>query len=503
MRAGAPPLPGDIPHRWVGQRPTFDGEDTVAAMPAIRQAEPPPPLFSEQPTQSYPPTQVSGPPAYAPPVQVPRPVPQPVQQAQAYGYIDPETGLPPIPSTGQPAYQDRYLPRTYRPPARSGPPRRGLSLTWVIGAGFLAVALTAIMVLALGNPFGWELPFLGGREEGPGQAADATTPAPTLTPTLMSAQPVQPPATPSPTATTQPIAPVGMVMVEGGAFTRGVTNDEANTAAYDCINASNEYLDSNMTLCIPDYFTDAQPVEEITLYPFFIDVTEVTNSAYAGCVAAGACEPPSDTVAFDDPALAQHPVVHVTWAQAQAYCVWRGGRLPTEAEWEKTARGTTPRVYPWGDEWTAGIANLIDSGLGGTSIVRAFPQDVSPYGVFDMAGNVSEWVADWYFEDYTGFGALAPIGPDRQPYDEAMRVARGGSYADIYPFARTGHRLAVNTDLDGAWLGFRCAMDVTGTSPAEESPTDATATPTPTVTPTVTAAATATATATATEAAQP
>ncbi len=471
MRAGAPPIAADIPHRWMGQRPSFDGTDTAVGMPMVTQepgAAPMPPP-SEQPTQSFPPTPAQ--PVEPAPIQQPRPVPQP-QPAPQYGYIDPATGLPPVPP-GQAVYQDRYVPRTYHPPDRPLRPRRGLSLGWVIAAGLLAVVLTGVMVLVLGNPFGWDSAFFGGREAAPGEAAEGAA-EPTLTPTIAApAQPVESPS-PEPPPTLQPLAPVGMTLVEEGPFTRGVTEDEANTAAFDCISAGNEYLDGNTTLCIPDYFTDAQPVEEITLSPFFIDVTEVTNQAYAACVAAGTCEPPSDTINFDDPAFAQHPVVYVTWEQARTYCEWRGGRLPTEAEWEKTARGPTPRIYPWGDDWAAGRANLIDAGLGGTSVVRSFAQDVSLYGVYDMAGNVSEWVADWYFEDYNGFGTTNPVGPATQPYDEPIRVARGGSYADIYPFARTGHRLAVNAELGGAWLGFRCVMDTeaalqaAGETPAEE-----------------------------------
>jgi formylglycine-generating enzyme required for sulfatase activity/serine/threonine protein phosphatase PrpC len=467
MRAGAPPTAGSIPHQWMGQRPSVDGTDTAVGMPIVPEPgeAPMPPVLppSEQPTQSF------------TPVQAPRPTPQP-QQAPSYGYIDPATGLPPVPP-GQPVYQDRYMPRTYNPPFPSAPPRRGLSLTWVIAAGFLAVALTAIMVLVLSNPFGWNFALFGGQE-----AAEAIT-EPTATPTIEP--PVQPAATPAETLppTQSPVAPVGMVLIDGGPFIRGVTEEEANAAAYDCITAGNEYLDGDTSLCIPDYFTDAQPVEEVTLSPFFANVTEVTNQAYAECVAAGACDPPSDTTSFDDPAFAQHPVVYVTWSQAQAYCQWRGGRLPTEAEWEKLARGQTPRLYPWGDEWAAGRANLIDAGLGGTSVVRSFPQDVSPYGIYDLAGNVSEWTSDWYFEDYSTSGTLNPTGPANQPYGEALRVARGGSFQAIYPFARTGQRFDMNVDSADAWLGFRCVMDVGSATtaaeetPAEEAPAEAEAAP--------------------------
>jgi hypothetical protein len=100
--------------------------------------------------------------------------------------------------------------------------------------------------------------------------------------------------------------------------------------------------------------------------------------------------------------------------------------------------------------------------------VRSFAQDVSPYGVFDMAGNVSEWTADWYFEDYGVSGTLNPVGPANQPYSESLRVARGGSFQAIYPFARTGQRFDMNVESTNAWLGFRCVMDVEGASPPAE-----------------------------------
>jgi formylglycine-generating enzyme required for sulfatase activity len=267
-----------------------------------------------------------------------------------------------------------------------------------------------------------------------------------------------------------------MVLVEGGPFLRGVSAEEAQAAALACINETGE----DKTPCFPEYFNDAQPVEEVTLSPFFIDLTEVTNAAYAACVAAEVCTAPDNTEFYADAAFAQHPVVYVTWDQVSTYCEWAGKRLPTEAEWEKAARWDPATsqsfVYPWGNAWEAGRANTDAAGLGGTSAVQAFAQDISPWGVLGMAGNVSEWVQDWYFPGYEGLGTFNPTGPTNQPLTEPFRVARGGSFQALSPFARAGQRFDVPPTQASSWIGFRCAANVEGAEPPA-APAD---TPTPT-----------------------
>ena len=131
---------------------------------------------------------------------------------------------------------------------------------------------------------------------------------------------------------------------------------------------------------------------------------------------SGVCAPPKDRSAFDDPQRAQHPVTNVTWSQARAYCQWSNRRLPTEAEWEKAARGTDGRRYPWGDSEEMIKSWLkerdVRTGSNGTAPVGSLPENVSPYGVFDLIGNVWEWVRDWYAED---FYAVAPSHDPQGP----------------------------------------------------------------------------------------
>ena len=141
---------------------------------------------------------------------------------------------------------------------------------------------------------------------------------------------------------------------------------------------------------------------EVFLDAFWIDRTEVDNYRYQKCVDSGSCSPPISTRShtrnnyFYNPEFADYPVIYVTWFQAAEYCNWAGRRLPTEAEWEKAARGIDGRIYPWGNNDPD--ENLLNyrTDSGDTAPVESFTQGASPYGALNMAGNVSEWVADWY-----------------------------------------------------------------------------------------------------------
>jgi formylglycine-generating enzyme required for sulfatase activity len=194
---------------------------------------------------------------------------------------------------------------------------------------------------------------------------------------------------------------------------------------------------------------DESPQHRVALDGYWIDRLEVTNADYRPCVDSGGCSEPSDLQAFADPAFAAHPVVYVTWFQAQAYCVWRGKRLPTEAEWEKAARGTDGQPFPWGDDSRPDLLNAGGS-TNGTRPIGSYPEGASPYGALDMAGNVWEWVDDWY--------AAYPGSAYRNDYfGEKYKVVRGGSWNHPIQDARTFHRDIASPGRALAVVGFRCA----------------------------------------------
>ncbi|HNJ14931.1 MAG TPA: formylglycine-generating enzyme family protein, partial [Anaerolineales bacterium] len=167
------------------------------------------------------------------------------------------------------------------------------------------------------------------------------------------------------------------------------------------------------------------PVHNVTLDGYWMYQTKVTNRMFAQCVAVGSCTPPTEELGgpvYSNPEYANHPVVGVTWDQAQAYCGWANGQLPTEAQWEKAARGLAGNLYPWGNDEPA--CDLVNFGycLGRTTEVDAFPDGASDFGMYDMAGNLFEWVSDWYSETYYSEAPAAnPLGPDSGQY----RVIRG------------------------------------------------------------------------------
>lgn len=219
--------------------------------------------------------------------------------------------------------------------------------------------------------------------------------------------------------------------------------------------------------CDPDHNggfscpADELPLHSVFLDAFYIDKTEVTNSQYADCVGAGVCKPPSNTSAetraayYEDPAFANYPVVYVTWKDAESYCTWAGKRLPTEAEWEKAARGKKVLAYPWGDEPAACTLSNLSGCTGDTSEVGSLPGGASKYGVMDMAGNVWEWVSDWYSETYY---RESPRENPTGPAGSNNKVLRGGSWGSAAVFVRAPGR-SYDPDFNNSKdVGFRCVV---------------------------------------------
>jgi iron(II)-dependent oxidoreductase len=205
----------------------------------------------------------------------------------------------------------------------------------------------------------------------------------------------------------------------------------------------------------PSRFANEQPQHTVYLDAFYIDRYEVTNAQYKRFLHETGRKPPPfwNDDSYNQPDQA---VMAVNWEDAAAYAKWAGKRLPTEAEWEKAARGTDGGIWPWGSQWDPTMLNANDVGkVDGyvyTAPVGGYPQGVSPYGVHDMAGNVWEWTADWYDPDYYQY---SPKVNPKGPASGENHVARGGSWDMNYDFTRCASRFGLSP---GSLLtGIRCA----------------------------------------------
>jgi len=212
------------------------------------------------------------------------------------------------------------------------------------------------------------------------------------------------------------------------------------------------------TMGSDDWWPKTQPEHKRSVKGFYIDKYEVTLERYATFVkATGHSAPPNWKQGRIPSGKAGHPVTYVSWADADAFCRWEGKHLPYEDQWEKAARGTDKRAFPWGDRFSRKKANTPQLGFGNTMKVGSFPEGVSPYGVYDMAGNVWEWVDNW-FKPYPG-----NKHPDEN-YGERFKVLRGGSWYDCTYYkcgisAPSYNRIFFNPDTKNNNFGFRCALD--------------------------------------------
>jgi serine/threonine-protein kinase len=270
-------------------------------------------------------------------------------------------------------------------------------------------------------------------------------------------------------AWTRPADKMVMVYVSAGKFTMGKTAKDALAACSKFENDCAPLID----------WSDEQPPHTVYLDAFRIDKTDVTNAMYAKCVSAGACQKPLSSSSamrssyFGNPQYNNYPVINVNWDMAQAYCKWAGVRLPTEAEFEKTAIGTDGRTYPWGNQLpTCSLTNFgtvpgAGDCVSDTSAVDSYPSGTSPYGALDMDGNVIDWVSDWYSPTYYASSpASNPTGPTSGSSNPPLGPSTGqshvlrGAYWDeeggaLFSSNRNWYDpQAINLDA----IGFRCAV---------------------------------------------
>ena len=259
------------------------------------------------------------------------------------------------------------------------------------------------------------------------------TPTPTLTPAPTQTATRTPTMTLSPTLGPTPLAGATQISTKDGMVMIYVPAGEFEMGS-------------------EDGGSDERPVHLVYLDSFWIDQAEVSNAQYEQCVKAGACDSPRGG-AYTNSQYTNHPVVYVSWYDAMTYCEWAGRRLPTEAEWEKAARGTDGRTYPWGEGIDCSLAQF--GGCSGETVpVGSKPDGASPYGALDMAGNVWEWVTDWYDNDYYDNSPTDnPPGPETGDY----RVLRGGSWYYVGRFVRSADRSWLSPGYAWNYVGFRCA----------------------------------------------
>lgn len=258
----------------------------------------------------------------------------------------------------------------------------------------------------------------------------------------------------------------------GGVFVMGTSQAEVQAGLAAC--APDDACDESSA-------QDALTEHQVPVAAYQIELYEVSNAQYAaflntlgpdghldGCLGAQCIltrdDDPASNIVFDGEGYAPAdgaeslPVTHVSWFGAQAYCEAVGRRLPSEAEWELAARGPNRAAYPWGDAFDPALANTARTEGGGLAAVDAYPEGASAYGALNMAGNVAEWVYDWYASDFYATEAATQLNPTG-PETGAARVVRGGSWQDPPFYVRSAHRASLEPDAMLATVGFRCVVD--------------------------------------------
>ena len=253
---------------------------------------------------------------------------------------------------------------------------------------------------------------------------------------------------------------IPMRLVPAGEFTMG--SDDADEAQAECKKNGGKHCDYVK-------FADSGPPHQVELDAFYMDQYEVTNALYKACVDANVCVHPTQYDSgysrkeyYGEPEFDNYPVIYVDWNMASAYCEWRGARLPTEAEWEKAARGTDGRTYPWGEGIDCSKANYRNDAqrkycVGDTTEVGSYERDISPYGIYDMAGNVVEWVDDWY-------AAYPGNTIENSHYGTTVRVVRGASWYASGGLQGLSVRDKGLPDNSNFHTGFRCARSPSKTT---------------------------------------
>ncbi|MBT3391150.1 MAG: formylglycine-generating enzyme family protein [Chloroflexi bacterium] len=259
----------------------------------------------------------------------------------------------------------------------------------------------------------------------------------------------------------------GMPMryIPAGEFQMGSTEAEIEAALALCR--------EHYPICNRWYYAREGPQHPVSLDAFWLDQTEISNAQYRLCVDAGICVEPltckKGAPTYADPDKAEHPVVCVSWDEAQEYCTWAGARLPTEAEWEYAFRGEAGVIFPTGGEFDGAKLNYCDAncselhadyrfddGYSQTAPVGSYPQGVSWSGVLDLGGNVFEWVSDW-LADYSPAADTNPAGP----LAGSEKIAKGCSWFSPPAYCRGALRPSINPDTRFNYLGFRCAASQT------------------------------------------